>query len=186
MQQFELVLKNERAQQYQLLTKLAIAINLLVLLILAVRAGSGSMRVQIIAGVGLMMIVVLVQYYLQKSRLPQLMGTALVFILLTYLFLQFWWAAGLILLLGFLYSITRRKLIVAVNDQQVVYPSFPRRHIAWADLNNLILKDGLLTIDFRNNRVAQNHVINGENDNSLNEAEFNEFCRRQLNQSKGR
>jgi hypothetical protein len=186
MQQFELVLKNERAQQYQLLTKLAVAINLLVLLILAVKAGSGSMRVQIIAAVGVMMLVVLAQYYLQKSSLPQLMGTALAFILITYLLLQFWWAAGLVLLLFFMYSITRRKLIVAVNKEQIIYPSFPRRHIAWTDLNNLILKDGLLTIDFRNNRVAQNHVINSGNDNSLNETEFNEFCRRQLNQSKSR
>lgn len=185
MQQFELVLKNERAQQYQLLTKLAVAINLLVLLILAVKAGSGSMRVQIIVAVGVMMLVVLAQYYLQKSRLPQLMGTALVFILITYLLLQFWWAAVLVLLLFFMYSITQRKLIVAVNNEQIIYPSFPRRHIAWTDLNNLILKDGLLTIDFRNNRVAQNHVINSGNDNSFNETEFNEFCRRQLNQSKG-
>jgi hypothetical protein len=45
-------------------------------------------------------------------------------------------------------------------------------------LNNAILKDGILTIDFKNNRVLQAEIEDRMND--VNEVEFNDFCRQQL------
>lgn len=184
MEKFELVLKNEKEAQYQLLTKLAVVLNLLVLIIIAIKAGSGSMRMQVITGMGLLAVVGLAQYYLQKRSMPRLLGTAIFFILITYSVLQFWWPAILMLVVGFFYLLTRRQLLVEVNNAEIIYPSFPKRKIAWTELNNIILKDGLLTLDFRNNRVAQAYVINDIHDYDLDEIIFNDFCRRQLSQRK--
>jgi hypothetical protein len=76
----------------------------------------------------------------------------------------------------YLYSV--RKFEVQVERENIIYPSFPKRTILWNELQNIILKDGILTIDFRNNKVIQQEL---EEDDMVNEKDFNEFCRQQLN-----
>ena len=46
------------------------------------------------------------------------------------------------------------------------------------EINNIVLKDGLLTIDLKNNKLIQKEV----NDEVLpsDEHDFNEFCRQRL------
>jgi hypothetical protein len=50
--------------------------------------------------------------------------------------------------------------------------------ITWQELNNVVLKDGLLTVDLKNNRIIQTEILNSQGDPS--EAEFNEFCRQRM------
>ena len=57
--------------------------------------------------------------------------------------------------------------------------SVPKKHIEWSQLNNIILKDGLLTIDFKNNKFIQQFI--DDTNTALNEQEFNDFCGQQLN-----
>jgi hypothetical protein len=49
---------------------------------------------------------------------------------------------------------------------------------SWDKLQNLVLKDGLLTIDFMDNRIVQYPVTTKDKD--LDEKLFNQFCIRQL------
>lgn len=82
------------------------------------------------------------------------------------------------LILWLLYSVSRRTLLIRVDAQAVTYPSFPKKEIPWAQLNQVILKDDILTIDLKNNKVYQ-HLIEYA-DNPVKEKEFNEFCSAQL------
>jgi hypothetical protein len=68
--------------------------------------------------------------------------------------------------------------MIRFNTNNIRYTSFPVRSIDWDQLNNAILKDGILTIDFKNNRVLQAEIEDRMND--VNEVEFNDFCRQQL------
>jgi hypothetical protein len=79
-------------------------------------------------------------------------------------------------MLFYLYNLSKRKLKVSFANQ-IIYPSFPTRIIQWNELNNVILKDGLLTIDFKNNKIIQQLI---KHSNAINEKEFNEFCKQQL------
>lgn len=89
-----------------------------------------------------------------------------------------WWVALLTLLLAFFYLLAQRELNIIVSNSHIIYPSFPKRSIQWSELNNLILKDGLLTIDFKNDAIIQHYP---EQKMSLpGEKEFNEFCRERL------
>ena len=45
----------------------------------------------------------------------------------------------------------------------------------WTEFSNVILKDELLTLDFKNNRLIQ--LVVDVNCTPVNEIEFNEFCR---------
>lgn len=62
-------------------------------------------------------------------------------------------------------------------EQVVINGPFKKRH-PWAAIDNVVLKDGWLTIDFKNNRLIQREIDSGENEAS--EQEFNQWCRQQL------
>ena len=85
------------------------------------------------------------------------------------------------ILMGILHSIAIRRLVIFANTDRIIYPSFPRRSIEWNELSNIILKDDLLTIDFKNNKIIQQLVDKTEA--TVNEKEFNDFCFKQLQSS---
>jgi hypothetical protein len=78
-----------------------------------------------------------------------------------------------------IHTASLQKPIVSINERQVIYPSFPKKIIDWQDLSNLIIKDGLLTIDFKNNKIIQQQIA--DISSTIDEKEFNDFCRQQLN-----
>ncbi len=66
----------------------------------------------------------------------------------------------------------------AFDAEEISFNSFPRKIYLWKDVNNVVLKDGLLTIDLKNNTLIQkqvNDVVSPEI-----EQEFNGFCKEQL------
>lgn len=66
----------------------------------------------------------------------------------------------------------------AFDEKQVVYNSLPKKYYFWNELNNVVLKDGILTIDLKNNKLIQKE-INEEISDKL-ETDFNDFCRQCL------
>jgi hypothetical protein len=64
---------------------------------------------------------------------------------------------------------------------EIVLNGIRTRKISWSELNNVVLKDGLLTIDFKNNKLFQQEVDDQEDDDyDGSEDEFNAFCHQQL------
>ena len=70
----------------------------------------------------------------------------------------------------------------AFDAVEISLNSFPRKIYLWPDVKNVVLKDGLLTIDLKNNTLIQKQV-NDPVEKEI-EDEFNEFCKEQLNQEK--
>jgi hypothetical protein len=81
---------------------------------------------------------------------------------------------GISFLFFILYLLSVKTKLVCIGDEHILYPSFPKRKIKWNEVNNIILKDGLLTIDLNNNKIIQQLV--DESVNTINEPEFNKFC----------
>ena len=117
-------------------------------------------------------------YSRKKSERSPLTGAF--FVLSLAWILADYWVVGL---LNFLFMILHiaalQKPIVSINESRVLYPSFPKKKIDWQELSNLIIKDGLLTIDFKNNRIIQQYIA--DRSSTINEKEFNDFCQQQLN-----
>lgn len=90
----------------------------------------------------------------------------------------YWWAGLAIILFVLLYWTSQQELRIIVGETGVRYDFFPSNSLQWNDLNNLILKDGLLTIDRKNNKITQNMI--DESKTLIIEKEFNEFCNQQL------
>lgn len=90
------------------------------------------------------------------------------------------WIAVLFWLLAFLESQTKRPLEIGFDKDRVVINSLFRRDFEWSAFNNVILRDSLLTLDFKTNRLLQKEVVDDEDEDNADEEEFNAFCRERL------
>lgn len=67
---------------------------------------------------------------------------------------------------------------IAFDNDNIVFNSLPKRYYRWDEISNVILKDNLLTIDFKNNKLVQKEI---ESAVSIKEEQlFNDFCKTNL------
>ena len=67
---------------------------------------------------------------------------------------------------------------IGFDKTGITFNTFPKKHFGWHLLNNAVLKDGMLTLDFKNNKILQKEI--DERVAAFLETEFNDFCRAQL------
>ena len=90
------------------------------------------------------------------------------------------WIGGFFFLLAFLEYQTKRPLEIGFDLDHVVINTLIRQRHDWTVFNNVILKDGLLTLDFKSNRLLQKEVADDEDEDDVEEEEFNAYCRDRL------
>ncbi|MEP6728808.1 MAG: hypothetical protein ABJC98_23490 [Bacteroidota bacterium] len=122
-------------------------------------------------------------FYLQKKKAKTVYYSSALFIAaigwvtmpyLSWLFLPF-------ALMGLFERQAKLPLEVGFTDTEIAMNTVIRKRYKWTDFNNIILKDDLLTLDFKNNRLLQRETIDEEGDAA--EDEFNIYCREQLERS---
>ncbi len=67
---------------------------------------------------------------------------------------------------------------IAFDSEEIVMNTFPKKRFNWSELNNIVLKDGLLTIDFKNNKLIQKEL--DETADEKVEQEFNLFVQEKI------
>lgn len=80
---------------------------------------------------------------------------------------------GLYIILGFIENIVRKPKTITVNDSGILFSGLPGKYFAWEKIGNMLIKDGLITIDFKNNKLYQKE-IEGYTTKEI-EQEFNAF-----------
>lgn len=86
--------------------------------------------------------------------------------------------------IGFIYLCVAEYRIfqpnfVIVESQGIYIPAlFTRRHFKWSQLNNVVLRHDLLTLDFKNDKLLQLEVLTDMGPAEVQE--LNDFCARQL------
>lgn len=87
-----------------------------------------------------------------------------------------WLMAGILIVLAVLHRMAIQKNNMKF-DRTGISLSFPwPRHIRWESVDFVMLKDGLLTLEYQHRNVFQQLI---EKDPSLRESDFNEFCQQQ-------
>ena len=87
----------------------------------------------------------------------------------------------LFLLIGLTEKFFLDKTEIGFTAHQIVIAKLWKKTISWKELNNVIIKDGMLTIDFKNNRLIQAPTDDEEDDEyEVDDDEFNAYCREQL------
>lgn len=92
------------------------------------------------------------------------------------------WLVFIFAALGLIERQAKFPLEIGFSDKQVVFNSLWKRKFDWGALNNVVLKDNLLTLDFKNNTIFQKETI--DDDGDAEEEEFNIYCREQLSKSR--
>lgn len=67
---------------------------------------------------------------------------------------------------------------IGFSADRIVFSGLFRKTRSWSEIQYIVLKDGLLTIGFNNNRLFQKELESG--DDEASEQEFNEWCAKQL------
>ena len=88
--------------------------------------------------------------------------------------------AGAIVLLWIYFKRREDGEKIIISEANIILPGLAGdRIVEWTQLTNVIKKDDLLTLDFKNNKLLQVQVINSD---LISEHEFNQFCQEQLKQ----
>lgn len=181
MASYIIPLKNEKTGYYNNIALLLILLNLAFFIYLSIASGEKGWRIAAILGSVLVSVCLLIDVFLGRIRNNEgfmYRDIAFAVIGFTWWQLGFWIPGIIILVLGLLYQAAKRPLIARFSHEKIVYTSFVPLKITWSQCANAVLKDGLLTIDLKNNRIIQQQV--DETKTRITETEFNDFCRAQL------
>lgn len=91
----------------------------------------------------------------------------------------FQWLTFVFIILALLEYQAKYSLEIGFSDQEIVINSMFKKRYAWSTFDNIVLRDGIITLDFINNRILQREVEDDEDDEA-DEDEFNAYCERQL------
>jgi len=183
MRKYSFILKNEKTKNYRLISQLLVLFNLLGFVFLLI-----NNETRIAMNIALLFAILITAVYtfftvmewISKKPLPDFWHRS-IFVVCSFVWTKegLWWIGIMLLLFILLDFIAHKKLVVDITDKRINVPYILQKTFDWNEVNNVILKDGLLTIDFKNNKLFQQLILNSDED--INEKEFNEFCRQQLN-----
>ena len=178
MNDYKIILKSEKVNKYNTIGWLFILFNIAATTSIAM-TGKDATTTGFIYIILPGLLALFVHYrHLKIGNQKKNFDFTFLLLAIPWISLQLFWAAAVVILMGLLHAIAIRRLVIFANADKITYPSFPRRSIEWNELSNIILKDDLLTIDFKNNKIIQQLIDKTEH--PVNEREFNDFCSKQL------
>ena len=180
MKKFELILKNEKEKFYRMISWIIIVTNLAFFIYMS--AATGFTRFGPLFYVLLVGVTIFVpRYFRNPNEKPGFFGPFFIISMGWFNSGYYWWVGIIVAFFMIFDGIASRPLVVKVFADKIIYPSWPKKEIGWNELNNVILKDDLFTIDFKNDKLIQQYTSPGDVDNNVDEKEFNQFCNDQIN-----
>lgn len=142
----------------------------------------GSLHVSVAYLIGALVVLGIVIYNLAQQAKKRkvyysraLLIAALVWMKMPYL----QWLVFLFIILALLEYQAKYAVEIGFADNEIVINSLFKKRYTWKQFSNIVLRDGLITLDFTNNRILQREVEDDEDDDA-DEDEFNDYCKRQL------
>jgi hypothetical protein len=182
MTRFDLTLKNEKARSYRLISRFIILLNVIgIIYFLATRPVSFKTAftpVIVLVASFFYFAFIVTEIIAKKPSYDTLHRTILALCMFSWVGNGLWWIGFLDMLFILLDSLAFRTLHVIVTDRYIQLPSFPKKMVQWKELHNAVLKDGIITFDFKNNKLFQHPVLHSDWD--IEEEVFNQFCQQCL------
>lgn len=180
MEKYCIILPNEKTKTYDFVTLFVLLLNLLVFAFIYFNSIDARLHNLSLWGaiISLFSLGILIIKRLTKKSYPFRIEIVF-FVLAVFWFLVDRYLLALcIICFAIIGTYTRRKFEVVFTKEGIVYPSFPKKTFSWNDVSNVVLKDGMLTIDLKNNKLIQSLISKESTD--INEREFNLFCKEQM------
>lgn len=179
MANYQIILPNDKAKAYNRISLLVLAINLLAFGLSFFKphplpAYIGSMVMMFIISFALFLYISKNVKLQNKVTIVAIGLSAIAWLLLGDYVLMF-----LMALVAIVSYFTLQKPIVFFLNEGVAYPSFPKKMYPWSEVNQVILKSNILTIDLKNNQLMQ-FTLPEENFVGIKEEDFNQFCAKKI------
>lgn len=185
MKSYSFILPDERSRSYQWVTLIILLMNVLVFGFILLNESLERSRNLAFFGVSvsfLSLILFLLKTYTEfrYSHRPEV---TMIILSLVWMILGYYLPGACMLCLAVLGFYTPKVKLLRFSEDGIRYPSFPVRIFRWQEVENVILKDGILTLDFKNNKMLQT-AVNQYDDVEFSESDFNAFCRDCLHASR--
>ncbi len=178
MEKFEIILKNSKIKSFRRITLLLAVLNSLFFIYFMF---DDALRKTAMLSEGVIILFASYSFYKAKKAKQPFFLSEWVFFLIMLLWIQFdnYWMASVSMILFLFCTAATDKLTFDFDLVLIKQKNFPWNKYSWDKMANVILKDNILTMDFRNNRVLQAEI---ENEN-IDEKDFNIFVKNCLRKS---
>lgn len=177
MNNYSIVVPNKKAGSYRLISLIVAYMN--IAMFVFALFGNPSSTIQWIIFTALIVVSsCLIQYFFIQKNDKTTIYINFSFILCGFIWvlLGLYFSGAGMVLFGVFGIYANKPLRLVFKEDGIWYPSFPAKIIPWENIEQVLLKDNVLTIDLINNQLLQFSVTNS---NALpTEKEFNEFCSR--------
>ncbi|MDQ2718589.1 MAG: hypothetical protein M3Z26_02325 [Bacteroidota bacterium] len=179
MQQFEIILKNDKIKSYSIIALINLLLNFSIFSFLLFY---DSWRAVAFTSIIALSLYVLLRWYILKKQNAAHFFDEFVFFIpaMCWFGLRNYLLMVMLIMMGLLYKFSLQKLKFIFTSANVIKNNFPKKNFDWASFSNVILKDNILTLDFKNNKLIQGEI---EKMKELDEQQFNEFASRQLDRN---
>ena len=177
MQQFEIILKNDKLKSYRVIALINLLLNFSIFTFLLFYDIYQAVALSSILA---LTIYVLLRIYVSKRQNSGSFFDEFVFFIpaMCWFGLHNYILMIALIFMGFLYRFSLEKIKFVFTSKRVLKTNFPKKEFNWNVFSNVILRDNILTLDFKNNRLIQSEI---ELQESVNETEFNEFAQSKIN-----
>jgi hypothetical protein len=174
MKRFDITFKNEKENTYRFIILLFVILHVLLFSYLLFDAqlwkkGVGGLVITLLYG-GYRLLIT------NTSKQKFSFGSGYFFVLSFIAINDSWWLWGLELLLYTLSATALSPLILSFTSMEIKKVPFPFKKYKWNEFSNVMLKDNILTLDFKNNKLLQAEIATP----NINEEAFNTFAKEQL------
>jgi len=174
--QFDIILKNDKIKSYRTIAQIILLLNLVVFIFMLFYDEYRYEAASAILLIGIYIFMRL--YFIKKYNQGNYLDQVLLFVLAgCWLGLQNYVMVAAMVILGIFYHLALQKLQFVFTPEKVFKLNFPGKEFEWNVFNNVILKDNILTLDFKNNKLIQAEIEKSQN---INEQQFNSFAKSKL------
>lgn len=175
MHKFSIEIPNTKANAYRVITILLLVMNILVFGYLSSAGTTNRYTLLAMGGVGLNVLALVSVFRQNYFRFLEVLRPGFIFIIsaVMWAILGKYLLGVLMLFFGVMGIYSSGKLFILFSDEGISYPSFPRKLFLWKDVSQVILKDDILTIDLKDNKLFQFNILSA----NVNAIAFNEYCK---------
>jgi hypothetical protein len=192
-QLYTFIIKDNKYESYKKIASFLFLVNALFFIALAITTTSISSRIILLTSSFILFAYAVYNWKYKKKKERSFVAVYLLIAAVWIFDTSMWYFSILFIVMLFLQYRLESDFTIDVSVKNLVINGFNKKEYFWTAFNNVILKDGLLTIDFTTNKVLQvepdwsESIVASGIDNwdaeegySETEKEFNDFCRVQL------
>jgi len=182
---FTFIIKDNRYINYKKIASSLFLLNAFLFISIALKVASVLSKIVLLSAA---LIIIVYAVYLWKYKKQKEKSFVFIYIFTAVIWITqtpSWYFALILSALLFIQLKLENDAVIIISGEGILIQSFLQSRHEWADFSNVLLKDGLLTLDYRNNKILQvepdwQHTVMLKEYDGL-EKEFNDFCRQQLN-----